>query len=84
MAKWIRMIPREGLVVVPKTVVCEKHFADQFVVRYDSAVRPDGTVLTVRRGTPKLTLRLVCPNICGTTEQFCEQYDIVWLAYLGS
>lgn len=54
-AKWVRMIPREGLTVNAKTVVCEKHFADQFIIRFDSAVRPDGSVLTVRRGTPKLT-----------------------------
>ena len=53
--KWRNKIPRDNLVVNEDTVVCIKHFASQFVVTHDSAVRPDGSVLTVRRSTPKLT-----------------------------
>lgn len=37
------------------TVVCEKHFADRFIVRVDSATRPDGSILTVPSSYPKLT-----------------------------
>jgi len=54
-AKWIRLIPRENLTVHDKTVVCEKHFAQHFILRVDSATRPDGSILTVPRKNPKLT-----------------------------
>ena len=54
-SKWLRMIPRENLTVGAKTVVCEKHFAEQFIVRVDSVTRADGSVLSVRRKTPTLT-----------------------------
>jgi hypothetical protein len=36
-------------------VVCIKHFAPQFIITHDSAIRPDGSVLTVRRPLPKLS-----------------------------
>ena len=49
------MIPREGLVVGARTVVCEKHFVTEFIVRFDSATRADGTVICVPRSNPKLT-----------------------------
>jgi hypothetical protein len=35
-------------------VVCEKHFASDFIVREDKVTRPDGTVLSVLRKKPKL------------------------------
>jgi len=41
--------------VTSRTVVCEKHFASQFIIREDSVRREDGTILTVRRKRPKLT-----------------------------
>jgi hypothetical protein len=40
---WLRKIPREGLVVSKRTVVCERHFAPHFIVRVDSVARDDGT-----------------------------------------
>ena len=54
---WRRRIPRESLQINDNTLVCIKHFVPQFIVthEYYSAVRPDGTVLSVRRKTPKLT-----------------------------
>jgi len=52
---WRRRIPRESLQINDDTVVCIKPFVPQLIVTLDSAVRPDGTVLTVRRKTPKLT-----------------------------
>ena len=36
-AKWIRMIPRQDLIVRDKMAVCKKHFSEQFIVRVDSA-----------------------------------------------
>lgn len=53
-AKWIRMIPREGLEVGDKTVVCEKHFVPEFILRVDTATRADGSILTVQRKNPKV------------------------------
>jgi len=54
-AKWIRLIPRENLLVHDKTVVCEKHFAQQFIIRFDRVTRTDGSILTVPRKNPKLS-----------------------------
>src|SRR6218665_1910948 len=53
-AKWVRMIPREDLEVNDRTVVCEKHFVPEFIIRVDSATRADGSILTVPRKNPKL------------------------------
>ena len=54
LAKWLRIIPREGLEVGDKTVVCEKHFVPEFVIRVDAATHADGSILTVPRKIPKL------------------------------
>ena len=35
--KWIRLIPRQNLTVHDKTVVCEKHFAQHFILRVHCA-----------------------------------------------
>ena len=53
-AKWVRMIPREGLEVNDRTVVCEKHFVPEFIIRVDSATRADGSILMVPQKRPKL------------------------------
>jgi len=53
--KWLRLIPRANLPLNENTVVCIRHFDEQFIVRSDSATRPDGTVLTVPRKIPKLS-----------------------------
>jgi hypothetical protein len=31
--KWLRRIPRENIPLNDKTVVCETHFVDQFIIR---------------------------------------------------
>ena len=54
-AKWIRQIPRQNLIVGPKTVVCEKHFVPEFIIRVDNVTRADGSVLSMPRTIPKLT-----------------------------
>ena len=54
-AKWIRLIPRQNLLVHDKTVVCEKHFAQQFIIRFDSVTHTDGYILTVPQKNPKLS-----------------------------
>ena len=53
--KWIKMIPRSNLNLTSRTVVCEKHFIDSFIVRVDTAKRADGSILSVPRTHPKLT-----------------------------
>ena len=52
---WLSKIPRADFQPTKQSVVCVEHFCEQFVVRYDSATRPDGSVLTVKRTNPKLT-----------------------------
>jgi hypothetical protein len=53
---WLKRIPRADLKekLSGQTVVCIKHFVPQFIITHDSATRPDGSVLTVRRDKPKL------------------------------
>jgi THAP domain/Transposase protein len=56
-AKWIRQIPRDekDYNVTSNTVVCEKHFVEEFIVRYDEVTRLDGSILRMKRDCPKLT-----------------------------
>lgn len=54
-AEWMRRIPRDNLEVNENTVVCEKHFASQFIVRYDVLPRVDAPAELIRRQRPKLT-----------------------------
>ena len=54
-AQWIKKISRENLKVNKRTVVCEKHFASQHIVRVDTVIRPDGTILSMPRKHVKLT-----------------------------
>ena len=54
-AKWLRMIPRKDYAVTKHTVVCEKRFAAEFIVRVDVATRHDGSVIHEPRKRPKLT-----------------------------
>ena len=53
--RWERLIPRENLIINANTIVCEKHFSPQFIIRIDSITRDDGTILSVPRTNPKLT-----------------------------
>jgi hypothetical protein len=50
-------------------VVCEKHFATEFIVRQDKVTRPDGTVLSVLRKRPKLTEKAY-PTIFPNTPSY--------------
>src|SRR5437870_10327343 len=53
--KWIQAIPRANLKVSNSTVVCERHFSQQFISRDLTATRDDGNVLTVPRKYHKLS-----------------------------
>jgi hypothetical protein len=54
-ALWLRKIPRDNYEPSAQSVVCEKHFSEEFIVRFDSATRTDGSILTVKRDRPKLS-----------------------------
>ena len=53
-ALWLSKIPRADFVPSGESVVCAKHFDEQFIVKIDSVTRPDGSVLTVPRDKVKL------------------------------
>ena len=52
---WIKKIPRDDFTVTEDTVICIKHFAPQFILTHDSAVRSDGSILSVIRKVPTLS-----------------------------
>lgn len=52
---WTRQIQRLDVQPNPNSTVCEKHFREEFVIRFDSLKRQDGTVFSVKRVIPKLT-----------------------------
>ena len=52
---WLSKIPRADFQPTAQSVVCAQHFSEQFIIRTDSATRPDGSVLTVERTRPKLS-----------------------------
>lgn len=52
---WLEKIPRDDFQPPPRSVVCEQHFRDEFIVRIDSVTTDDGTVLSMKRERPKLT-----------------------------
>lgn len=55
--KWFETIQRGGdFAVTDSTVICINHFDEKFIVRNDTALRPDGTLLIVPRTRVKLTL----------------------------
>ncbi|GFO31944.1 THAP domain containing protein [Plakobranchus ocellatus] len=56
MKKWLRHISRQDFKPTNNVGVCEKHFQEHFIVRYDSVKRDDGSVLTLKRDRTKLTL----------------------------
>jgi hypothetical protein len=53
--KWKKLIPNKDLEITDNTVVCEKHFAQDFIIRVDTITRDDGSILSVQRMHPKLT-----------------------------
>ncbi|KAG8175612.1 hypothetical protein JTE90_019424 [Oedothorax gibbosus] len=52
---WIKKINRAGFVPTKHSVVCIKHFSEQFFIHNHRVVKPDGTVLEVKRNMPILT-----------------------------
>lgn len=52
---WLKCIHRECFVPSDHSVVCIDHFEEKFIIRIDTATRPDGSVLTVPRKRPKLS-----------------------------
>ncbi|KAG0721740.1 THAP domain-containing protein 2 [Chionoecetes opilio] len=53
--QWIRAIHREDFMPTENTVVCAKHSEQRFIITEDSITRPDGTIITAKRGWPTLT-----------------------------
>ncbi|XP_045105021.1 52 kDa repressor of the inhibitor of the protein kinase-like isoform X3 [Portunus trituberculatus] len=53
--QWVKAIHREDFTPNQNSVVCARHFEDHFIIREDSMTRPDGTVITAKRGKPTLT-----------------------------
>ncbi|KAG0692460.1 THAP domain-containing protein 2 [Chionoecetes opilio] len=53
--QWIKAIHREDFMPTENTVVCAKHFEQSFIITEDSITRPDGTIMTAKRGWPTLT-----------------------------
>jgi hypothetical protein len=51
------------------SVVCEKYFATEFIVREDKVTRPDGTVLSALRKRPKLIVNAY-PTIFMNTPSY--------------
>lgn len=52
--QWRRAIPWKNFTLTDDTVLCEKHFVPEFIIREVTFTTPDGTVLTAKRDTPKL------------------------------
>ena len=66
---WLEKIPRKGLIPNQQTVVCEKHFRDEFIIRFEPIKMADGTVAcTMKRKIPKLSEDAV-PDIFNIDEQ---------------
>nr|CAH7760647.1 unnamed protein product [Callosobruchus chinensis] len=53
--QWLKCIHREDFIPSDHSVVCIDHFEEKFIVRKDTATRPDGSVLTVDRKRLKLS-----------------------------
>lgn len=53
--RWVKAINRKDFTPTNNTAVCGKHFEPRFIITEDRMKRPDGSVITARRGTPKLT-----------------------------
>nr|CAH7724866.1 unnamed protein product [Callosobruchus chinensis] len=51
----LKCIHREDFIPSDHSVVCIDHFEEKFIVRKDTATRPDGSVLTVDRKRLKLS-----------------------------
>ena len=69
--RWLRSIPRQNSEITEYTVICIKHFLPHFIKK-DSVKRPDGSILTVQRSTPKL---IPDANLCylKIVQHICHQ-----------
>lgn len=57
--KWIKAIPRENLVVNDRTVVCEKHFTeDQIIKTWESGTGSNKIVVCITNFYLKLFVKL--------------------------
>src|SRR5215469_3527904 len=75
---WLHKIQRLDMTVTKHTYICIKHFEDKFLIRIDSAVRQDGTVLTMPRKIPKLT-KDAYPSIFSTPRSSVCRQEILQL-----
>jgi hypothetical protein len=70
--KWYKGIPRNPEEYKNNNgppVVCEKHFATDFILRKDKVTPPNGTVLSVLRKRPKL-IENAYPTIFPNTPSY--------------
>ncbi|KAG8182237.1 hypothetical protein JTE90_024170 [Oedothorax gibbosus] len=72
-SEWMRKIPRQDFEPSQRSVVCEKHFHDDCIIRYDEILR-NGEICRFQRKTPKLkpgsipTIFPGCPSYCSEPE----------------
>ncbi|KAG8179471.1 hypothetical protein JTE90_029277 [Oedothorax gibbosus] len=52
-SEWMRKIPRQDFEPSQRSVVCEKHFHDDCIIRYDEILR-NGEICRFQRKNPKL------------------------------
>ncbi|XP_023217338.1 uncharacterized protein LOC111619749 [Centruroides sculpturatus] len=52
--QYIKAIHRKDIEPSTNSAVCIHHFDEQFIIREDSAVRDDGTILTIQHKHPSL------------------------------
>ena len=51
---WLKSIPRVDYKPSKNAQICEVHFEERLIIREGSAMMGDGTILTCKRGKPKL------------------------------
>nr|CAH7722834.1 unnamed protein product [Callosobruchus chinensis] len=69
--KWSRAIDRDDFTIKNSSVICIKHFEESFLIRNDTAVRPDGTILTVPRTRIKLSADAI-PTIFQNQPEYVD------------
>ena len=74
-AQWIRAIHREDFIPTHNSVVCAKHFEQRLIIREDRMTRPDGTVITAKRGQPILTKDAFPTIFVSFHNYFCYHYQ---------
>ena len=52
--RWIKAINRKDFIPNNDSVVCANHFEPRLIITEDRMIRPDGSAVTAKRGTPKL------------------------------